>query len=143
MHTVRIVPVSAPLFRVLILNTPPLLGDFLSDAMARHLDFQLIHEREFAREWSAFAPDVVIVGRTSVEQEDTASALLARWPRSLVVTLSNDRRGAALYMLEPTKHTVGDLSPNELVVTIRSTILRDRTFHVNRWRPRRSTTRRS
>lgn len=127
--------VPAQPFRVLILNSPTLLDDFLSEAMAPHLDLLVIRERELAREPYPAPPDVVIVGRTVPEQEHTASALLHRWPKALVVTIAADRHGTTFHTFRPTKQSLGDLSPRQLVQAIRSTAGRGRTFYVQKPRP--------
>jgi hypothetical protein len=131
----------APRFRVLILNTPTLLGDLLTDAMTRRLDFEVIHESEFARaDGTGGAPDVVVLGRALPDQERAASTLLARWPQSLVVGIASDRRGATLYEFEPTKMAIGDLPPQDLVLAIKSTVARGRKFRARK--PTKPTTRR-
>jgi len=120
-------------FRVLILNTPTLLGDLLADAMTHQTDFTVIKERDFTRaEYAAAAPEVVVVGRSVPYQEDAASVLLARWPQSLVVTIADGSRGAIVYELEPTKVPIGDLSPKELVQAIRSMIRRHKGFRARK-----------
>jgi hypothetical protein len=122
-------PVSLPSFRVLILNTPTLLGDLLAQAMIQDVEFEVIREREFGRTMNgSTAPDIVVVGRALADEEQTASALLARWPQSLVVAIGSDRRGATFYELEPTKLAIGDLAPKELVLAIRSMAVRDWNF---------------
>ena len=120
-------------FRVLILNTPTLLGDLLVEAMMYQSDFSVIRERDFTRaEYAAAAPDVVVVGRSVPDQEYAASVLLARWPRSLVVAIADGSRGAVVFELEPTKVPVGDMSPKELVQAIRSMIRPHKVFRARR-----------
>jgi hypothetical protein len=125
-----------PTFRVLILNTPTLLGDLLTEAMMNHSDFTVIRERDLSRADDVTAPpDVVVVGRSVPDQEYAASILLARWPRSLVVGIADGRRGAIMYELEPTKVAVGDVSPRELVQAIRAMIRPDKRFRARRLLP--------
>ena len=120
---------TRPPFRVLILNTPTLLGDLLTEAMTQQADFTVIRERDFTRaEYATAAPEIVVVGRPVPDQEHAASVLLARWPRSIVVMIEDGRRGAIMYELEPRKSPVGDLSPKELVRTIRSKMRRHTGF---------------
>jgi hypothetical protein len=120
---------AQPPFRVLLLNTPTLLGDLLAEAMMDQSDFTMIRERDFTRpEHGIVAPDVVLVGRSSPDPEYAASILLARWPGSLAVTIADGGDGAVVYQLEPTKVAVGDLSPNELVLALRPMIRRPTGF---------------
>ena len=88
---------TRPPFRVLILNTPTLLGDLLTEAMTQQADFTVIRERDFTRaEYATAAPEIVVVGRPVPDQEHAASVLLARWPRSIVVMIEDGRRGGLM-----------------------------------------------
>ena len=135
-------PAPQPPFCVLLLNTPTLLGDLLAEAMMDQSDFTVIRERDFTRpEHGVVAPDVVVVGRSSPDPEYAASILLARWPGSLAVTIAEGGGHAIVYKLEPTKVSVGDLSPNELVQALRPMIRRPAGFR-SRNVPRTSSRRR-
>ena len=73
-------------------------------------------------------PDAVILGVTASVDNMLVSALFARWPQAQVMTVMQAGHEAAVYELRPERRLLGELSPTDIVETLRSAVLRRREF---------------
>jgi len=100
---------------------PQMLRDLLADALAHETDMELTLDSETGTDGDEDAtPDVVLIGTTSVEQ--SAAALLARWPNARVIAIEQHGRGASMYELRPYRVELGELSPAGVVDSIRAAV---------------------
>jgi len=109
--------------QVLFTQVPQLVRDVLTHAISMEPDMHLVpglHAPGTSGGVSDAAPDVVIVGTSDLEDLEPVTSALWRWPGSQVLMVTVDGRQSALYRLEPQRTLLGELSPNELVVRIRS-----------------------
>jgi DNA-binding NarL/FixJ family response regulator len=112
-----------PSIRVLIRDAPKILRDILDEVVSSEHDMELIHEptaRFPAVVDHSPAPDVVIVGANEAAAGEGARALLARWPRSHILMISERGHRVVLYELLPRSIELGEMSPTQLVQAIRS-----------------------
>ena len=115
--------------RVLIRDGPTMLRDILERAIASAPDMETVAASPVPADEPVgqhpARPDVVIVGLRDSELVEDASALLNRWPGSQVFVLTAHGRKAVMYQLVPHETDMGEMSPDELVDAIRSSV-RDR-----------------
>jgi len=112
--------------RVLIRDGPTMLRDILERAIASAPDMEVVPEppaptREPVEQQSP-RPDVVVIGVRNSEPAEGASALLDRWPSSQVFMITAHGRKAVMYQLEPRSTDMGEISPDQLVEAIRSSV---------------------
>ena len=102
---------------------PQLVHEVLGHAIDRQADMELMAESSGpARFVNSTAPDVVVVGTAGAGQAEQATRLLWRWPRSHVLMLAVDGHQAALYHLNPERTELGELSPDDVVSSIRQAV---------------------
>ena len=112
--------------RVLIRDGPTMLRDILERAITNAPDMEAVLEppgptqEPVDRQQSA--PDVVIVGVRESEPVEDPSALLQRWPGSQVLMITAHGRKAVMYRMVPQETDMGEISPDQLVEAIRSSV---------------------
>ena len=79
-------------------------------------------ERQPPSPLSPWSPDVVIVGVRESGPAEDASALLERWPGSQVLMITAHGRKAVMYRMVPQETDMGEISPDQLVEAIRSSV---------------------
>jgi DNA-binding NarL/FixJ family response regulator len=113
--------------RVLLLEVPMLLRGILEHAIQQEPDYELIVDGTTALPTGSeqpTSPDVVIVGLTAVEDMPLLSALFARWPGAHVLTIMQTDGKAAVYELTFQRQILGDMSPFEILSTLRDSVRR-------------------
>jgi hypothetical protein len=108
---------------------PVLLRGILEHALQAHNDCELLKDtgRAFQRlTKQTVPPDVVILGLTAAEDATLVPALLARWPGAQVMTVMPEGENAVVYELRPHRRTLGQMSPAEIVETLRDAVHRNR-----------------
>ena len=109
--------------RVLIRDGPTMLRDILERAIASAPDMEVVLEPAPAEEPPAPPrPDVVVVGAPDSEPAEGAAALLDRWPGSQVLMITAHGRKAVMYRMVPQETDMGEISPDQLVEAIRSSV---------------------
>jgi hypothetical protein len=107
---------------------PSLLRGILEHAIRGESDCELLKltQRELLlRSETMEPPDVVILGLTAAEDETIVPALFARWPGAQVMTVLSAGDDAAVYEL-PRKRSLGQMSPQEVLATLRDAVHRSR-----------------
>jgi hypothetical protein len=106
-----------------------LLRNILEHAIRQETDYELIVDSASALsiggEQSA-SPDVVIIGLTAVADMPLLWALFARWPGAHVLTIMQSDGKAAVYELNPRRQLLGEMSPGEILMTLRDSVRRKR-----------------
>jgi len=120
--------------RVVLRDVPKMLRDILERAISDELDMEIVSEpisklMESPRtDDRRLSPDVVISTSDSQPAEG-ARSLLAQWPRSHVLIIT-ERGGKVLwYELSPRGVDLGEMSPDQLVQTIRSLVRPERKLY--------------
>ena len=118
--------------RVLIRDGPTMLRDILERAITNAPDMEAVLEppgptqepveRQPPSPRSSWSPDVVIVGVRESGPAEDASALLERWPGSQVLMITAHGRKAVMYRMVPQETDMGEISPDQLVEAIRSSV---------------------
>ena len=106
-----------------------LLRNILEHAIRQETDYELIvvsaSALSIGGEQSA-SPDVVIIGLTAVADMPLLWALFARWPGAHVLTIMQSDGKAAVYELNPRRQLLGEMSPGEILMTLRDSVRRKR-----------------
>jgi DNA-binding NarL/FixJ family response regulator len=113
--------------RVLLLEIPRLLREILAQAIDADGGCELLTESGSA--WpidGKTRPDIVILGLIAEGDAALVPALFACWPRAQVVTVMQAGNAAAVYELRPTHRLLGEMSPTEIVQTLRDAVRRNR-----------------
>jgi DNA-binding NarL/FixJ family response regulator len=115
--------------RVLIREGPTMLRDILERAITNAPDMEAVLEppeptqEPVERQPPAPpSPDVVIVGVRESGPVEDASALLQRWPGCQVLMITAHGRKAVMYRMVPQETDMGEISPDQLVEAIRSSV---------------------
>ena len=115
--------------RVLIRDGPTMLRDILQRAISNAPDMEAVLEPPGSTQEpvdrqtpSPRSPDVVIVGVRESGPAEDATALLERWPRSQVLMITAHGRKAVMYRMVPQETDMGEISPDQLVEAIRSSV---------------------
>jgi DNA-binding NarL/FixJ family response regulator len=108
---------------------PQLLRGILEHAVQLQSDCELLKETK--RSFQMFtdqkvSPDIVILGLTAAEDTTLVPALFARWPTAQVMTVMQAGDDAAVYELRPRRRPLGQMSPAEIVDTLRDAVHRSR-----------------
>jgi|SRR5262245_15751167 len=119
-------------FRILLVDMSRLVGELVEGAVVRSDDMGVVGRtssltelHELARETD---PDVVIVGIGDDELPEECLDLLLERPRVKVLALQEHAGRARLYELRPERVEIGDVTPDEVVETIRAAVLRPTPF---------------
>jgi hypothetical protein len=115
--------------RVLLLELPQLLRGILEHAVHHRRDCVLLKEPGRAFPMSlepAAAPDIVILGLTAAQDATLVPALFARWPQAHVMTVTEGGDDAAIYEWRPSRQSMGQMSPDEIVAALRDAVQRRR-----------------
>jgi DNA-binding NarL/FixJ family response regulator len=107
--------------RIVLIDMPPLLRDVVRNAIAGQPDLDVVAERSVADLGAAVEeddPDFVIVGTGSA----SASVRAVVRPRGgvRVLELHSDGRESVLYELRPHRVSLGEISSETLLRTIRT-----------------------
>src|SRR5262245_44486013 len=110
--------------KVVIHEVPRLLRDILRQAIAGAADMELLANRAATHNvWSDEDSQLVIItGATEREADRGAHDLLARFPRSHVLTIIASGDRVVMHELQPRSTELGALSPTELVGAIRAAV---------------------
>jgi DNA-binding NarL/FixJ family response regulator len=108
---------------------PQLLRGVLEHAIQLQSDCELLKETRRAFQMftdQTVSPDIVILGLTAAEDTTLVPALFARWPTAQVMTVMQAGDDAAVYELRPRRRALGQMSPAEIVDTLREAVHRTR-----------------
>ena len=109
--------------RVLLLEVPRLLREVLEHAIHQDGACELIRASEAATtSGDQTSPDMVILGLMADEDATLVPALFARWPRAQILTVMQAGDAAALYELRRHRRQLGEVSPSDLVRTLREAV---------------------
>lgn len=116
--------VATPAIRVLLSQMPQILRDILEHAVRRQPDLELVQDPRTASHGSydGVAPDVVILGATSLDLIRMPLAVLEKWPATRVMIVTSGEGDAALFELRPHVTALGRVSPAELIQRIRQSV---------------------
>lgn len=110
--------------RIVLCGLPRLLADILRDTISGHPDLELVGEligRDSPwDELQGLSADVVLHGSDNGVDQVAARQLLYAAPRIRVFQLAARGADAYVYELRPHRTFLGELSPQELVDSIRS-----------------------
>lgn len=115
--------------RVLLLAMPQLLRGILEHAFQLQSDFELLKDTRRVFQMlteQMVPPDVVILGLAATEDATLVPALFARWPTAHVVTVTQSGDDAAVYELRPCRQALGQMSPDEIIGSLREAVHRSR-----------------
>ena len=110
---------------------PQLLRDILEHDIQLQSDFELLKDTRRAFQMlteQMVPPDVVILGLSAAEDATLVPALFARWPTAQVMTVTQAGDDAAVYELRPHRRPLGQMSPAEIVESLRDAVHRSREF---------------
>jgi DNA-binding NarL/FixJ family response regulator len=112
--------------RVLLADMSPMLRDIIHDAVANQPDLEVVgtlgvHE-PFLSVIENIPTDVLILGTSQRNDVALAEAVWHKRPRTRVLMITHDGRGAVLHRLHPEKVVLGDVSSESLVAAIRRTL---------------------
>ncbi len=108
---------------------PQLLRGILEHSIQLQSDFELLKDTRRPLQMltqQMAQPDVVILGLTAAEDATLVPALFARWPAAQVVTVTQADDSAAVYELRPYRRLLGQMSPAEIVESLRDAVHRSR-----------------
>ena len=106
--------------RVLLLEVPRLLREVLEHAIHQDGAFQVMSAADaVAASRETIRPDMVILGLTADEDSTLVPALFARWPGAPILTVMQQGQTAALYELRRHRQALGEVSPAEMLRTLR------------------------
>jgi DNA-binding NarL/FixJ family response regulator len=111
--------------RVLLLAMPQLLRGILEHAIQLQSDFELLKDTRRTLQMlteQMVPPDVVILGLSAAEDATLVPALFARWPTAKVLTVTQAGDDAAVYELKPRRRALGQMSPAEIVESLRDAV---------------------
>jgi DNA-binding NarL/FixJ family response regulator len=119
-------------FGILLCGLSRLVGEMVERAVARTHDLGVVGCADSLDELLALArktgPDVVIVGLHHAEIPRSCLDLLLERPRVKVLGIEEQEGRAQLYELRPEQVELGEVSPEEVVDTIRAAVLRPTPF---------------
>ena len=109
--------------RVLINDAPRMLRDILERAILNEPDMEVIGKPTMLlpTDDRQLPPDVV-VGMSDFQPTEGARVLLAQWPHSHVLIITERGHRVFRYELLPRGVDLGEMSPDQLVKTIRSLV---------------------
>ncbi|HEX4525383.1 MAG TPA: hypothetical protein VH108_01420 [Gaiellaceae bacterium] len=117
---------------ILLVDLSRLVGEMVERALARTHDMRVVGRAASLEELHEIAqamdPDVVIVGLQDVELLQACLDLLLERPRMKVLGIEEHAGRAQLYELRPEQVEIGEVSPDEVVDTIRAAVLRPTPF---------------
>jgi hypothetical protein len=113
--------------RVVMLEVPRLLRDLLEHAIHQDGGCELLKASEVtATPSDQMSPDMIILGLTADEDATLVPALFARWPRAQILTVMQCGDAAALYEMRRHRRQLGEVSPSELLQTLRDAVQHNR-----------------
>jgi DNA-binding NarL/FixJ family response regulator len=119
-------------FRILLVDVSRLVGEMVEGAVVRTNDMGVVGTTsldELLDTARASEPDVVIVGIDAHNGlPDECVDLLLERPRVKVLAIEERAGHARLYELRPERVEIGDVSPEEVVESIRAAVLRPSPF---------------
>ena len=117
--------------RVLLLELPQLLRGILEQAMDVQTGCEMVKDSRTAFQMLTEQPasaDIVILGLSEPQDVTLVPAVFAQWPRAQVMTITQTGHDAAVYELQPRRRALGDMSPTEIVHTLRQAVERRRSL---------------
>jgi DNA-binding NarL/FixJ family response regulator len=111
----------AAAIQVLVAEMPPLLRDIVVNVVSKQTDMKLMSPEPRhggSRRMRAAAPDVVVLAAAGADGS-RAAEWLGRWPHARVIVVETNARQSVVYELRPHATFMGELSPQQLVETIR------------------------
>ena len=111
-----------PHIRVLIRDAPTMLREILEQAISGESDMEVVSESARHPGASDAVPDVVVIDVGDGDPAARGRAVLDRWPRSRVVTIRGRGQHVSMFELVLQGRELGDLSPGQLVETIRAAV---------------------
>jgi len=120
--------------RVLITDAPTMLREILEQVISNEPDMELMTAPQDPIEAAndrPMSPDVVIVGANVSEAAGRARVLLNRWPECHVLMITAGGQKVLKYELLPRGVDLGEMSPGQVVETIRLSTRREGEPHVH------------
>ena len=114
--------------RIVLVDMPPLLREIVRETASREPDLEVVREHEAGIDLRAAVerddPDFLIVGSEEATEGAVAS-LVAGGRRLRALEVRSDGRESVLYELRPYRVRLGEISPDTLLQTIRTSPGRD------------------
>ena len=104
--------------RIRMLEMPRLVRELIELAIRTQPDMEVVDS-------GSQAPDFVVCGVPSAEEPSAARSALAESARVRVLELDAAAGRASLYELHEYEREIGEVSPDEIVATIRAAAARD------------------
>jgi len=108
-----------------------MLSDIVAEALGEQPDMELVGRNDNVKETVSEArhrsAEVVVMGLADSALPDECLALLNDLPRVKVLGVTTDGRRAYLYELRPQRSTLGEASPEGLIIAIRRAVNARRT----------------
>jgi DNA-binding NarL/FixJ family response regulator len=111
--------------QILLVDMPRLLREIIEITLTAQTDMAVVgsvagDSAGLSVEFEQARVDVVVVGSGNPDVLGRCRDLLSTWPGVKVLGVSDDGRDATFYELQPATHTLGELSPVDLVGAIRA-----------------------
>jgi DNA-binding NarL/FixJ family response regulator len=106
--------------RILLADLPRLLREIVTEALEAQSDMEVVGSiagpESLARTIEQSQADAIVIGH---DDPEVAAGLLGRHPPLAVIALAGDAKESQYYELRPHRVGLGEISPSELVETIR------------------------
>jgi DNA-binding NarL/FixJ family response regulator len=117
---------------IVLVDLSRLVGEMIERAVARTHDMGVVGRAASLDELHDVAqvtdPDVVIVGLHDADLPHACVDLLLERPRMKVLGIEERDGHAQLYELRPEQVKIGEISPDEVIHTIRAAVMRPTPF---------------
>jgi DNA-binding NarL/FixJ family response regulator len=108
--------------RVLLAEMPRMLREVVEPVLATDFEIEVVGTVDCREELEPMVrslhADVVLVAMPSDEQAESYTALLYDSPRTTLLAITHDGRGAFLYALRPHKVAISDVSRDGILAAI-------------------------
>jgi DNA-binding NarL/FixJ family response regulator len=115
--------------RILLVEMPRILCDILADVLSAEPDMEVVgvlsHRGKLRATVAETRADVVVLALGDSRLPEDCGRLLRAHPRIRVLGVTSEGRRGFLFGLRPLKASLGELSPQGLVKTIRTTDRRE------------------
>lgn len=109
--------------RILLVGLPKMLEEIVSHFLRSERDMEVtgtaLKGNGLPKKVARTRPDVVLLGE---DDPPLAAALLEQSPRLTVLAVGEESRNSWLYRLNPERTSLGALSPDRLVQTVRKAV---------------------
>jgi DNA-binding NarL/FixJ family response regulator len=106
--------------RILLADLPWLLREIVTEALEAQSDMEVVGSvagsESLARTIEQSQAEVIVIGH---DRPEDAAGLLGRRPPLAVIAVTGDAKESEYYELRPHRVRLGEISPSELVETIR------------------------